>query len=157
MPPLFFTWVLVLSHFSRVWLFGTLWTVACLYPLSTGFSRQVYWSGLPCSPPGIFPTQGLNWSLLCLLYCKWIFFTPEPRGKPFFYLHMPKHYAFFQIQCLCHLSTKLSSSPALSSSKLPLPLLDSSLIGWQISYSLWVDIYVHVSLFVLDHKLVSWG
>ena len=32
-----------------------------------GFSRQEYWSGLPCPPPGIFLTQGSNPSLLCLL------------------------------------------------------------------------------------------
>ena len=35
-------------------------------PLSMGFSRQEYWSGLPL-PPGIFPTQGSNLHLLCLL------------------------------------------------------------------------------------------
>ena len=29
-----------------------LWTVACQVPLSMGFSRQEYWSGLPCPPPG---------------------------------------------------------------------------------------------------------
>ena len=34
-------------------------------PLSIGFSRQQYWSELPCSPPGIFPTQRLNPCLLC--------------------------------------------------------------------------------------------
>ena len=32
---------------SRVQLFGTLWTVARQAPLSMGFSRQEYWSGLP--------------------------------------------------------------------------------------------------------------
>ena len=32
------------------------------------FSRQEYWSGLPCPPPGIFPTQGSNLRLLCLLH-----------------------------------------------------------------------------------------
>ena len=32
---------------SRVWLFATLWAVACQAPLSMGFSRQEYWSGLP--------------------------------------------------------------------------------------------------------------
>ena len=42
----------VLSHFSRVWLFVTLWTVAHQAPLSVGFSRQEYWSGLPCHPQG---------------------------------------------------------------------------------------------------------
>jgi len=33
-----------------------------------GFSRQEYWSGLPFPPPGIFPTQGSNPSLLRLLH-----------------------------------------------------------------------------------------
>ena len=36
----------LLSHFSRVWLFVTLWTTACQAPLSMGFSRQEYRSGL---------------------------------------------------------------------------------------------------------------
>ena len=42
----------VLSCFSRVQLFPTLWTEARRLPLSLGFSRQEYWSGLPCPPPG---------------------------------------------------------------------------------------------------------
>ena len=42
----------VLSHFSCVRLFVTLYTVARQAPLSMGFSRQEYWSGLPCPPPG---------------------------------------------------------------------------------------------------------
>ena len=37
-----------------------LWTVAHQTPLSTEFSRQEFWSGLPCPPPGILPSQGLN-------------------------------------------------------------------------------------------------
>ena len=40
---------------SCVQLFMTLWTVACQAPLSMGFSRQEYWSELPCSPPGDLP------------------------------------------------------------------------------------------------------
>ena len=47
----------MLSHFSHVQLFVTLWTVASQAPLSMGFSRQEYWSGLPCPRPGVFPTQ----------------------------------------------------------------------------------------------------
>ena len=49
-----------LSCFSRVWLFATLWTVACQAPLSMGFSRQEYWSGLPCPPPGDLPDPGIE-------------------------------------------------------------------------------------------------
>ena len=35
-----------------VQLTATLWTGACQSPLSMGFSRQEYWRGLPCPPPG---------------------------------------------------------------------------------------------------------
>ena len=41
--------LLLLSHFSRVRLCATLWTAAHQAPLSMGFSRQEYWSGLPFS------------------------------------------------------------------------------------------------------------
>ena len=56
--------VCVLSHFSCVQPFATLWTVACQDPLSRKFSRQEYWSGWAFSSLGIFPNQGLNPSLL---------------------------------------------------------------------------------------------
>ena len=46
----------MLSHFSCVWLFLTLWTVARQAPLSMGFSRQEYWSGLPCPYPLLVAT-----------------------------------------------------------------------------------------------------
>ena len=52
--------VCVLSHFSRVQLFQTLWTVAHQAPLSRGFCRQEYWSGLLCPPPGGFPDPGIK-------------------------------------------------------------------------------------------------
>ena len=48
----------VLSHFSHVQLFATLWTVARQAPLTIGFSRQEYWSGLPCPPPEGLPDSG---------------------------------------------------------------------------------------------------
>ena len=47
--------VLLLSCCSRVQLFVTPWTVTHRAPLSMGFSRQKYWSGLPCPPPGDLP------------------------------------------------------------------------------------------------------
>ena len=50
----------VLSRFSRVRLFVTPWTVACQAPLSMGFSRQEYWSGLPCPPAGDLPDSGIE-------------------------------------------------------------------------------------------------
>ena len=50
----------VLSHFSHVQLFATLWTITWQAPLSVGSSRQEYWSGLPCSPPGDLPKPGIK-------------------------------------------------------------------------------------------------
>ena len=50
----------MLSHFSCIQLYVTLWTVARQAPLSKGFSRQQYWSGLPCPPPGALPNLGIE-------------------------------------------------------------------------------------------------
>ena len=50
----------VLSCFSHVWHFAILWTVASNPPLSMGFSKQEYWSGLPYSPPGNLPHPGIE-------------------------------------------------------------------------------------------------
>ena len=43
--------LLLLSHFSCVRVYATPWTAAHQAPLSTGFSRQEYWSGLPFPSP----------------------------------------------------------------------------------------------------------
>ena len=50
----------MVSRFSHVRLFVTLWTVAHQTPLSMGFSRQEYWRGLPCPPPGDLPDSGIE-------------------------------------------------------------------------------------------------
>ena len=50
----------VLSYFSYVRLFATLWSVACQAPLCMGFSRQEYWNGLLCPPPGDLPKPGIE-------------------------------------------------------------------------------------------------
>ena len=47
----------MLSHFSCIRFFVTLWTLALQAPLSVGFSRQEYWSGLPCPPPRELPVS----------------------------------------------------------------------------------------------------
>ena len=52
--------LLLLSHFSRVRLYVTPWTAAHQVSLSMGFSRQEYWSGLQCSPPGDLPNPGIE-------------------------------------------------------------------------------------------------
>ena len=50
----------MLSCFSHVQLFATLWTIALQASLSMGFSRQEYWSRLPCPPPGDLSDPGIK-------------------------------------------------------------------------------------------------
>ena len=47
-------WKVKVKSLSPVWLFDTLWTIAYQAPLSMGFSRQEYWSGLPLPSPFLF-------------------------------------------------------------------------------------------------------
>ena len=45
---------------SVVFDFMTVWTVACKAPLSIEYSKQEYWSGLLCPPPGDLPDPGIE-------------------------------------------------------------------------------------------------
>ena len=64
--------------------------MACSHqaPPSMGFSRQEYWSGVPCPPPEDFPDPEIKLTLLGLCIAG-RFFTTEPKGKPF--RHMEGH------------------------------------------------------------------
>ena len=64
-------------------LFATLWIVACQVLLSMGFSRQEYWSGLPCPLPGDLPDPGIEPAPLCLLHWQ---AGSLPSGRPVMYV-----------------------------------------------------------------------
>ena len=59
------------------------WTVAHQAPLSMGFSRQEYSSGLPFPSPGSFPKPGIESMSPASPAFAGRFFTTEPSGKPF--------------------------------------------------------------------------
>ena len=59
--------------------FATPWTVSLQVPLSMGFPRQEYWSGLPFSSPGDLPDPGIKPVSSALAGG---FFDTEPPGKP---------------------------------------------------------------------------
>ena len=59
----------------------TLWTVACQAPLSMGFSRQEYWSGLPFPPPGHLPDPGVEPTSYVSLALAGGFFTTKSPGE----------------------------------------------------------------------------
>ena len=64
---------------SCVWLFATLWTVACQSPLSMEFSRQEYWSGSPFPSPDDLHDPGIKTASPALADG---FFIIAPLGKP---------------------------------------------------------------------------
>ena len=80
--------VCVFSHFSHLKLFVTLWTVACQAPLSMGFCRQEYWSGLPCPPPGNLPDPGIRLASQHLLHYRQILYLLRHPGSPYTYVYI---------------------------------------------------------------------
>ena len=61
----------MLNHLSHVQLFATLWTAAYQAPLSLGFSKQEYWTELPC----LHPHQGMETASVMSLALVGGFFT----------------------------------------------------------------------------------
>ena len=74
-----------MKSLSHVRLYENPWTVAYPAPLSMGFSRQEYWSGLPFPSPGDLPKTGIEPGSAAL---QADVLTSEPPGKPNMYIHM---------------------------------------------------------------------
>ena len=85
--------VLHAKCFSHVWLFVTLWTVAHHSPRSMGFSRQEYWSGLPCPLPGHLPDPEIERSSPASpILTSWFFTTSAPWEAPIFLCAVHGHH-----------------------------------------------------------------
>ena len=69
---------------SCVHLFAPIGTVAHQTPLSTEFSRQEYWSGLPFPTPGDLPYPGIEPTSPVSSALAGGFFTAVPPGKPIY-------------------------------------------------------------------------
>ena len=80
--------VCVLSHFSRVCLFVTLWAVVCQVPLSVRFSGQEFWSWLLCPPPGNLPHPESG-TPVSYVFCisRWVLYHEHHLGSPQIYTH----------------------------------------------------------------------
>ena len=76
---------------SHVRLFATPWTVAYQAPLSMGFSRQEYWSGLRFPPPGDLPKSGMELRFLASPALESGFFiTMPPENSKFLVIPLRK-------------------------------------------------------------------
>ena len=129
-------WNVKVKSLSRVWLLATPWTAAYLAPLSMGFSRQEYWSGVPSPSPSSLSSHKQLWK--CLLFpplpLKFIFSFPLPLtvSFPFFsslHLFAPLlSFHFFFLTCsltkshnlFLDICRKVSPAHCLSFSKLNL-------------------------------------
>ena len=80
----------MLRYFICVQLFVTLQTVALEVPLSVGFSKEEYWIGLPCPPPGDLPNPGIKPRSPTLLaglpQCWQILYHLSHQGSPSYVL-----------------------------------------------------------------------
>ena len=97
--PVLSVW-LCACMFSHVWLFATLWTIVHQAPLSVGFSRQEYWSALPCPLPGDLPNPGIeHLPHLSNITCigMWVLYHWCHLGSPPWYITLYKTSGFFQI------------------------------------------------------------
>ena len=82
-----FMYACVLGCFSHVQLFVTPQSVACKAPLSMGFFRQEYWTGLPCPPPGECSPPRDRACISCVSCHAGGFFTTSKTWKAL-YLHI---------------------------------------------------------------------
>ena len=92
----------MLSHFSHVQLFVTLWTVAHQAPLSMVFSSKNTGVGCHLLLQGIFPTQGSNQSLLRLLHWRVGSLPLVPPGKPYNNIFLSKYWGINRLFCCCY-------------------------------------------------------
>ena len=80
--------VCVLSGFSRLGLFVNLWTIACQAAVSVGFSRQEYWSELPCPSQGDIPNPGIKPQSLMFPALAVGFFTTSAIWEAHIYVYI---------------------------------------------------------------------
>ena len=73
--------------FSHVCLFATAWTTAHQAPLSIGFSRQEYWSGVPIPPLGNLPNPGIGTASFMFPALAGGFFTTSATWEALLFLN----------------------------------------------------------------------
>ena len=112
----------MLSLFIHVQLFATPWTVTHQTPLSMGFSRKEYWSGLPCLPPGYLPDPGIEPDSLTSLAFIGRVFTTEPPGKSLVQLLL--------LLLSCFSRVRLCATPQTAAHQAPPSLGFSRLEHW---------------------------
>ena len=84
---------------NHVRLFVTLWTIAFQAPLSMEFSKQEYWSGLLCPPPGDLPDSGTELVSHMSFALRWILYRWATRESPYTHCY-----------CCCYVASVIFNS-----------------------------------------------
>ena len=138
----------MLSCFSHVRLFATQWTVACQAPLSMGFSRQEYWSGLPCPSPSSRPRDQTRVSYISYTG-KWVLYHHRQLGSQYSIFSYYKISAIFPVWYNISLYIILYLIVCMSYSPSPIlllppflsPLVTTSLLSISVSASFLLLLY----------------
>ena len=116
--------------------------VALQAPLSMGFPRQEYWSGLPFPPPGDLPTQGSNPGHL---HCRWILYQLSYQGSPgiLLYIRFPQfiHLIIESLYPLTNISP-FSSPSQPPAAAIPLFLCIQLLLNSTFKWYLTVNVFL---------------
>ena len=112
-------------------------TIACKAPLSMGFSRQEYWSGFPCPPPGDLPDPGIKPRHPSLQVDS---LPAKPPGKP-------KNTGIGSLSFLQGSGIE-PGSPALQANSLPVELPGKPHICIRIHIYIYIYIYMCVCVCV---------
>ena len=75
--------------------FATLWAVDLKAPMSMGFSRKEYWSGLPCPSPGDLPNPGVKPASPACPALQADSLPTEPPGKPYYMCYIYAIYCMY--------------------------------------------------------------
>ena len=137
----------MLSRFSCVQLFVILWTVAHQAPLSKGFPRQEYWSGLPFPSPGDLPDLGIK---LMSPELASGFFTTQPPEKP-----SHANYPLYNNNTWLSQIGDTENSPSWKNEVLFLHLLDDTLKKKMIKMFLYINITICWKYYT--HEFFSWN
>ena len=130
------------SCFSCIQLFVTLWSVACQAPLSTGFSKQEYWSGLPCLLPGGLPDPGIETVSVYVSCIAGDSLPNEPLGKPrYVYLQLIQFIVQQKITQRCKAI-----------------ILQLKIYKYSIQVSVLFLLYIlkkHINMYVCNHSIIK--
>ena len=138
---------------SHIQFFVTLWIVAWQVPLSMGYPRHKYWSGLPFPPPSDLPHPGIEPTSPALQADS---LPAEPSGKPlrtsyFMITAIMKNYTYLLLPSwICDWKTRIQTTKVNCHSLIMMPCIGGKTTVFQ--YSIFTNVY-YIQMNICENKL----